>query len=73
MTVKENPKAAGTVSGFSIGMGLAGVLIVQSAMGFVAQYLSKSYVSYVLIILAISGTIMSAILLRIYFKKIKIN
>lgn len=71
ITVRENPKVAGTASGFSIGMGLAGGLIVQPVMGFVAQYLSKSYVPYVLIILAILGTIMAAFLLRIYFKKVK--
>ncbi|MHB1346685.1 MAG: MFS transporter [Candidatus Humimicrobiaceae bacterium] len=69
ITIRENPKSAGTSSGFSIAMGLVGGLIVSPVMGFVAQYLSTSYVPYVLIILSLLGTIMSAILLRIIFKK----
>jgi MFS family permease len=71
ITVRENPKMAGTASGFSIGMGLVGTLIVQPIMGFVAQYHSKTYIPYVLIVLATLGTIMAAILLKIYFNNIK--
>ncbi|MCL5070935.1 MAG: MFS transporter, partial [Actinobacteria bacterium] len=69
ITVRANPKSAGKASGFSIGMGIAGGLIVQPVMGFVAQYLSKRYVPYVLIVLAVVGTILSAILLKISFNK----
>jgi fucose permease len=65
ITVRANPKSAGTASGFSIGMGLVGGLIVQPTMGFVAQYMSKRYVPYVLIILAVLGTILASILLKI--------
>ena len=71
ITVNANPKSAGTSSGVTIAMGLLGGLIVSPVMGFVAQYLSKSYVPYVLIILAVLGTIMSAILLRINLNKNK--
>ena len=71
ITVNANPKSAGTSSGVTIAMGLLGGLIVSPVMGFVAQYLSKSYVPYVLIILAVLGTIMSAILLRINLIKNK--
>ena len=65
ITMRENPRSVGTSSGFSIAMGLVGGLIVSPVMGFVAQYLSKSYVPYVLIILSVLGTIMSAILFKI--------
>jgi fucose permease len=65
ITVRENPKAAGTSSGFTISMGLMGGLIVSPIMGFVAQYFSKSYIPFVLIVLSILGTIMSFVLLRI--------
>ncbi|MHB1336838.1 MAG: hypothetical protein ACYCXQ_12935 [Candidatus Humimicrobiaceae bacterium] len=71
ITIRENPKSAGISSGFSIAMGLVGGLIVSPVMGFVAQYLSTSYVPYVLVILAVLGTIMSFILLRINLNKIK--
>lgn len=71
ITIRENPKSAGTSSGFSIAMGLVGGLIVSPVMGFVAQYLSTSYVPYVLVILAVLGTIMSFILLRINLNKNK--
>jgi len=69
LSVSANPKSAGTSSGITIAMGLVGGLIVSPVMGFVAQYLSKSYVPYVLIIFAVLGTIMSAILLRISLNK----
>jgi fucose permease len=65
ITIRANPKSAGTSSGITIAMGLAGGLIVSPVMGFVAQYLSKSYVPYVLVILAVLGTILSAVLLKI--------
>jgi MFS family permease len=71
IAISANPKSAGTSSGITIAMGLMGGLIVSPVMGFVAQYLSKSYVPYVLIILAVLGTIMSAILLRITLNKNK--
>jgi fucose permease len=71
ITISANPKAAGTSSGITIAMGLMGGLIVSPVMGFVAQYLSKSYVPYVLVILAVLGTIMSAILLKISLDKNK--
>jgi len=71
ITIRENPRSAGTSSGFSIAMGLVGGLIVSPVMGFVAQYLSKSYVPYVLIILSLLGTIMSAILFKININKNK--
>ena len=71
ISVSANPKAAGTSSGITIAMGLMGGLIVSPVMGFVAQYLSKSYVPYVLEILAILGTIMSSILLKISLNKSK--
>jgi MFS family permease len=71
ISVSANPKAAGTSSGITIAMGLMGGLIVSPVMGFVAQYLSKSYVPYVLVILAVLGTIMSAILLKISLDKNK--
>jgi Major Facilitator Superfamily. len=69
LSVSANPKSAGTSSGITIAMGLVGGLIVSPVMGFVTQYLSKSYVPYVLIIFAVLGTIMSAILLRISLNK----
>jgi fucose permease len=69
ITIRANPKSAGTSSGITIAMGLAGGLIVSPVMGFVAQYLSKSYVPYVLVILAVLGTLMSAILLKISLDK----
>jgi len=69
ITIRENPKYAGTSSGFSIAMGLVGGLIVSPVMGYVAQYLSKSYIPYVLMLLAALGTLMSVILVRINFKK----
>ncbi len=69
ITVRANPKSAGAASGFSIGMGLAGGLIVQPIMGFVAQYMSKRYIPYVLLIMGIFGTILSAILLKISLDK----
>jgi len=65
IAIRANPKSAGTSSGITIAMGLAGGLIVSPIMGFVAQYLSKSYVPYVLVILAVIGTILSAVLLKI--------
>ena len=65
ITVRANPKSVGAASGFSVGMGLAGGLIVQPLIGFVAQYVSKSYIPYVLIVMGIIGTILSAILLKI--------
>jgi len=71
ITIRANPKSAGTASGFSIGMGLVGGLIVQPVMGFVAQYLSKRYVPYVLIVLAVFGTILSSILLKISLNRKK--
>ena len=71
ITIRANPKSAGTSSGITIAMGLAGGLIVSPVMGFVAQYLSKSYVPYVLVILAVLGTILSAVLLKINPDKIK--
>ena len=46
-------------------MGLVGGLIVSPVMGFVAKYLSKSYVPYVLVIFAVLGTVLSAVLLKI--------
>ena len=69
ITVRANPKSAGTASGFSLGMGLVGGLIVQPVIGFVAQYLSKRYIPYVLIIMGVFGTILSAILLKISLDK----
>jgi fucose permease len=71
IAISANPKSAGTSSGISIAMGLVGGLIVSPVMGFVAQYLSKSYVPYVLIVLAVIGSIMSAILLKISLNKNK--
>jgi fucose permease len=71
ITIRANPKSAGTSSGITIAMGLAGGLIVSPVMGFVAQYLSKSYVPYVLVIMAVLGTILSAILLKINLNKNK--
>jgi MFS family permease len=65
ITVSANPKSAGVSSGFTIAMGLLGGLIVSPVMGFVAQFLGKNYIPYVLIILAVLGTIMSFVLLRI--------
>ena len=65
ITISANPKSAGTSSGITIAMGLLGGLIVSPVMGFVAQYLGKSYIPYVLIILSVLGTIMSFGLLRI--------
>jgi fucose permease len=69
ITICANPKAAGTSSGITMAMGLVGGLIVSPVMGFVAQYLSKSYVPFVLVIMAVLGTIMSAILLKISLDK----
>jgi fucose permease len=69
ITVRANPKSAGTASGFSLGMGLVGGLIVQPVVGFVAQYLSKRYIPYVLIVMGVFGTILSAILLKISLDK----
>ena len=65
ITVSENPKSAGTSSGFTIAMGLVGGLIVSPVMGFVAQYLGKGYIPYVLIILSVLGTIISFVLMRV--------
>jgi fucose permease len=65
ITVSANPKSAGTSSGVTIAMGLLGGLIVSPIMGFVAQYIGKIYIPYVLIILSVLGTIMSFGLLRI--------
>jgi fucose permease len=69
ITIRANPKFAGTASGFSLGMGLVGGLIVQPVIGFVAQYLSKRYIPYVLIVMSVFGTILSAILLKISLDK----
>ena len=69
ITVRANPKSAGTASGFSLGMGLVGGLIVQPVIGFVAQYFSKRYIPYVLIVMGVFGTILSAILLKISLDK----
>jgi len=69
ITVNANPKSAGTSSGITIAMGLLGGLIVSPVMGFVAQYLGKKYIPFVLMVLAVLGTITSAILLRIIFNK----
>mgnify|MGYP001798195339 CR=1 FL=1 len=65
ITIRGSPNSAGTSSGFTIAMGIVGGLIVSPVMGFVAQYLSKNYIPYVLIILSVLGTTMSFILLRI--------
>ncbi|MHB1376389.1 MAG: hypothetical protein ACYCXB_03085 [Candidatus Humimicrobiaceae bacterium] len=72
ITVSANPESAGTSSGVTIAMGLLGGLIVSPVIGFVAQFLEKSYIPYVLIILSVLGTIMSFGLLRITKVK-KIN
>jgi MFS family permease len=71
IAVTANPKSAGTSSGITIAMGLMGGLIISPVMGFVAQYLSKSYVPYVLIIFAVLGTMMSAVLMKIILNKNK--
>lgn len=73
ITISANPKSAGTSSGITLAMGLMGGLIVSPVMGFVAQYLSKGYVPYVLLLMAVLGTIMSAILLKINLNKNKVR
>ena len=65
IAVSANPKSAGISSAVTIAMGFLGGMIVSPIMGFVAQYLSKSYVPYVLIVLSVLGTMMAFILLRI--------
>ena len=65
ITVRENPKSAGTSSGITIAMGLLGGLIVSPVMGYVAQYLGKIYIPYVLIIMSVLGAVTSFILLRL--------
>jgi MFS family permease len=69
ITIGASPKSTGTALGFSVGMGLAGVLIVQPIIGFVAQYLNKRYIPYVLIVIGIFGTILAAILLTTSLNK----
>ncbi len=64
ISVRENPQASATASGFTVAMGIAGSLIIQPLMGFVAQYFDKRNTPFVLLAISVTGTFVAFLLLR---------
>ncbi|MDD3520724.1 MAG: MFS transporter [Actinomycetota bacterium] len=68
ISVRENPQASATASGFTVAMGIAGSLIIQPLMGFVAEYFNKRNVPFVLLIICLLGTFVAFLLVK-HFKE----
>lgn len=64
IAVRENPEASASASGFTVAMGIAGGLIIQPLMGFVAEYINKKNVPFVLLIISLLGTLTAFLLLK---------
>ena len=64
ISVRENPQATATASGFTVAMGIAGSLIIQPLMGFVAEYFNKRNVPFVLLVISVLGTLIAFLLLK---------
>ena len=64
ISVRENPQASATASGFTVAMGIAGSLIIQPLMGFVAEYFDKRNTPFVLLFISIIGTFIAFLMVK---------
>jgi fucose permease len=69
ITVHENPRHAGMISGFTISFGITGSLVFQPLMGFFTQFTGKGSIAYIMTIAAIFEIIFTSILFRLVRKK----
>lgn len=70
ISIKQNPKASGTISGFCIAMGVSGSIILQPFIGYIAEYKGREYVAYIILGVALLGLILVSILYSL-IKKLK--
>lgn len=64
ISVRENPQASATASGFTVAMGIAGSLIIQPLMGFVSEYFDKRNTPFVLLVISLIGTFIAFLLIK---------
>lgn len=62
ISVRENPQAPATASGFIVAMGIVGNLIIQPTLGFFVEYYDKQYIPFILCAFSVLGSIVAGIL-----------
>ena len=65
ISASENPSSVGTILGFNIAFAFAGPIVFQPILGYVAEYIGKDYIMYVVFTGTVLGLILAFILYRI--------
>ncbi|MCL5072346.1 MAG: MFS transporter [Actinobacteria bacterium] len=69
LAVHENPDASGSILGIIISAAIAGTIIFQPLIGYMAQYFGKDTINYVIFIAALIEIPVVAVLFRLLNKK----